>query len=693
MNLMRRFAIMFGLLTFLSVAQALAEGTLFVHRTDSAVHLRWNAPLGQPYEGFVVERRPAAGGAWKLLTEAPVRPMRDVARIRRLLGPGADLYLAFFGKDVARIEVGDFQRVMGDEVARGMIQLFSVKYPQLGEALGEVYRDRDVQPGQSFHYRVSLLQAGKRQAWAETREAVLHGKADRPPTPAGLRGEGGEAEAMLSWKFDAEMSGKGSAVGFNVYRADAPTGPFERRNLELVVPLELNGKLPDYLYVDRFLDNGKPYWYRVTGVDVLGFESAPSRAIKVVPHDRTPPPAPKGFKARMLGDKALLQWQPVMVGDLEGYRLLRAEAASGPYRPIWPEKDQAPVPMVSHVDEDVAEGSLFWYRVVAVDTSGNESPASDTIQLYRRDRTPPARVEGLKAVARDEGDTPGIHLSWKANTEKDLQGYLVQRTTRVVGEGKKAHVEGEFYVKNARPLKETRFVDPVAVDSPARYAYRVIAVDHSWNESEPSELVVARMPDKTPPEQPMLRRVAVERDHVRIDWLPNIEKDLAGYRLLRAEEKGPFKVIHKGLIEPGADHYSDRPGEIGRIYRYRLVALDRDGNASQPSQALSLRMLDLVAPDAPAIRRIVSKKTGLAVSWKPVSSGDVRAMILYRSEGKDGKARIVADLSASDREYLDTRVEKGKTYRYFLRTLDQVDNLSEPGKAASARFDPDKAKK
>ena len=38
--------------------EARAAGSLFVHATEGAVHLRWNAPVEEPYDGFFVERTP-----------------------------------------------------------------------------------------------------------------------------------------------------------------------------------------------------------------------------------------------------------------------------------------------------------------------------------------------------------------------------------------------------------------------------------------------------------------------------------------------------------------------------------------------------------------------------------------------------------------------------------------------------------
>ncbi|MBM3329165.1 MAG: T9SS type A sorting domain-containing protein [Calditrichaeota bacterium] len=71
---------------------------------------------------------------------------------------------------------------------------------------------------------------------------------------------------------------------------------------------------------------------------------------------------------------------------------------------------------------------------------------------------------------------------------------------------------------------------------------------------------------------------------IDLAWSANIELDLAGYRLYRSTDGGAFTPVG-GLIE--ATRFLDNV-PVFALYRYRLTALDRDGNESRAYGADSL---------------------------------------------------------------------------------------------------------
>jgi hypothetical protein len=87
--------------------------------------------------------------------------------------------------------------------------------------------------------------------------------------------------------------------------------------------------------------------------------------------DVFPPPAPRKLDALSEGKLIRLVWDPVTVSDLAGYAVFRAEGDAAPTR-VNPQliKD------TFFNDESVVAGRRYRYVVKAVDTAGNESPAS-----------------------------------------------------------------------------------------------------------------------------------------------------------------------------------------------------------------------------------------------------------------------------------------------------------------------------
>ncbi|MBQ9560270.1 MAG: RICIN domain-containing protein [Bacteroidaceae bacterium] len=93
-------------------------------------------------------------------------------------------------------------------------------------------------------------------------------------------------------------------------------------------------------------------------------------------------------------------------------------------------------------------------------------PAEATV-----DSEAPTAPSGLKAASL----TGSIRLTWTANTESDLLGYMVYRYNE----------RAAIWETIGRQVRETTFMDNICAKGHA-YRYRVRAVDQSWNLSSPS---------------------------------------------------------------------------------------------------------------------------------------------------------------------------------------------------------------
>jgi fibronectin type 3 domain-containing protein len=102
-----------------------------------------------------------------------------------------------------------------------------------------------------------------------------------------------------------------------------------------------------------------------------------------------------------------------------------------------------------------------------------ESLDSAEASAMPRDLTPPARPKGLTTVA----GVGRVFLTWNENSERDLAGYHVYRSTR----------SGRDYERlTDKLLVRTTFSDETA-KSGNTYYYVITAADKSGNESERSE--------------------------------------------------------------------------------------------------------------------------------------------------------------------------------------------------------------
>lgn len=99
------------------------------------------------------------------------------------------------------------------------------------------------------------------------------------------------------------------------------------------------------------------------------------------------------------------------------------------------------------------------------------------------------------------------------------------------------------------------------------------------------ELIVSNGPD------PAGVKIATPRglqtfsgiDHVYIVWEPNVERNLAGYRLERSETRnGPWVAVSTNLIT--GTNYTDNTVDTSRAWYYRLIAIGTNGQQSDPPE-------------------------------------------------------------------------------------------------------------
>lgn len=185
--------------------------------------------------------------------------------------------------------------------------------------------------------------------------------------------------------------------------------------------------------------------------------------------------------------------------------------------------------------------------------------------LVQGDTQPPAAPTGLTAAAGDKT----VQLAWNPNTEPDLAGYNVYRST----------VSGSEYVKlNGILLTSPAYTD-TSVSNGTTYYYVVTAVDTSTNESVSSVQVSATPMDLTPPAPPAGLWARIENGTVLLDWLDNTEPDWAAYNVYRAEGlSGNYVLLTGSGIT--LSFFRDSDVSAGQTYYYAVTAKDISNNES-----------------------------------------------------------------------------------------------------------------
>jgi len=195
--------------------------------------------------------------------------------------------------------------------------------------------------------------------------------------------------------------------------------------------------------------------------------------------DTTPPAPPSGLAALAGEGQVELDWFDSTEPDLASYDLMRATSSGGPYSQV----NGVPLTESRYTDTAVANGSTYYYVVTASDDAGNESLPSGEASATPADVTAPAPPAGLVASPADGS----ITLDWSDNTEPDLAGYEVRRST----------TSGGAYTSVGTPAASV-FID-MTVTNAQTYYYVVRALDEAGNASTDSTEVSATPQAAMPP--------------------------------------------------------------------------------------------------------------------------------------------------------------------------------------------------
>lgn len=203
--------------------------------------------------------------------------------------------------------------------------------------------------------------------------------------------------------------------------------------------------------------------YVSVSITTRGRKGALSRraAVPLVP----PPAPPTGAEATYTETAVTVAWPPAppTTSSTPAYHVY--EVAQGSETRLTAK----PMTESQYADSRMTWGAMRCYHVRSIETVAAlavESEASPEACVTLVDRFPPAAPKGLQAVA-----TEGvINLIWDANTEADLDGYILLR----------GPAPGDELIPiTTTILRETSYPDRVPPGQ--RYVYAVQAVDRSGN--------------------------------------------------------------------------------------------------------------------------------------------------------------------------------------------------------------------
>jgi len=275
-----------------------------------------------------------------------------------------------------------------------------------------------------------------------------------------------------------------------------------------------------------------------------------------------------------------LGWAPNTEADVVGYVVSRASTSGGTYTKLT----ATPIATTSYVDPAAPNGATWYYKVSAVDTSGNTS-SSASVNATVPDLEAPKSPAGLLATGGDAE----VGLVWTKNAETDVAGYNLYRWN--------ADAPGTITKVNAALLTGTAYTDRPVVNG-AGYGYQLTAVDKTGNVSTLSDPAVAKAADVTAPAAPAGVAATGVKTGVTVTWTRGTEVDLAGYHVYRATADGAFTRITPDLVTGTTLTDTGAPADV--TSSYQVTAVDKVGNESARSVTKSATPADTTPPAQPS---------------------------------------------------------------------------------------------
>ena len=469
-----------------------------------------------------------------------------------------------------------------------IVGLRAFSEPGYARALGLSWTLESVASGSRTYKVEGLDSAGKLTGLQLTSSPVDSSQATPlSPAPAGVQAKVDERGVSLFWQAPAENR-QLPVIAYAIER-DGGGQPGAAVTAKPVIPgLRWDPNIP--LVLDRNAPPNEMLTYRVFSVDAFG-RGSEGTSIRIFYPDFHALEPPQPVTAAGGIGKIVVSWPAHQKPNLAGYVVERAFLYAGPYEALAAQA--LPPTTAQYEDATVRGGTTYYYRVHAVNSRGDLGNPSSAAAAQPQSPGAPPKVDGLNAAA---GQTR-VRLTWKP-IGFPVAGYFVERRALTGAAGV------ENWVRlNPHVTPEPLYDDYLGLSSDAKMEYRVLAVAFDNAEGPASSSVQVVLADRSLPGAPSITGSSGADGKTLLNFVPADEKT-AQFLVLRSGREGDLGVVIGDPLPGDARQFTDLYVSPGEKYWYRLVAVDKNGNRSDPTRPVAIRVgsPQIPTPLAPTVQ-------------------------------------------------------------------------------------------
>jgi len=514
------------------------------------------------------------------------------------------------------------------------------------------YQDNSLTNGVTYYYQITAVNAiGEGLIRTSEQSAVPNPTV--PTTPISLLAQGGNANIVLTWAAPSDNGGY-AVSGYKIYRGTSSGGETILTTVGNVLT-----------YQDNSLGNGQTYYYKVSAINFVGEGSLSSEAsVKTwaIPGQTLNLTTyPSG-----IGQNTLTWDAPSSNGgtSITNYSIYRGTFSGG-------ETYLTTVVGTNWIDNSLANGQIYYYKVSAVNVIGEGAKSSEKSATTW---SLPGQTLGLSASATAVGQ---ITLTWSAPSSDggtSITNYKIYRGTTSGGEVLIATI-GNVLAYNDTSLSNGQ-----------RYYYNVSAVNAVG--VGPLSLETSAI-TWTLPGQTLSLVASSGNQTVALSWAApssNGGTSITNYKIYRGTTPGGetyLKTVTNALT------YLDSGLTNGVTYYYKVSAVNAIGEGAQSIEAMETPK---GPPSAPALDSAISGYLNVTLIWTaPASNGGspITGYDVYYGTSSDPTIKFGTTLPSSSTKIVVTELTAGTLYYFKVVANNLIGSTSSVIKSATPYTIPD----